>query len=163
MATILVVDDDLHSRELYVALLGPQGHKILQAGDGATALKVAKQEPPDLVLCDILMPTMNGYEFVSALRKLPAPLKDIPVIMQSASFLHHETKALGAACGVHDFIRKPCEPEEILEIVNRVLKLPEKPAWAPPLPASTDPLPLLLDAFYEKGQQLDSASVRLGA
>ena len=85
------------------------------------------------MISDILMPTMNGYEFVSRLRQLPA-FQSVPVIFQSASFLDHETQALGNACGVVDFIRKPCEPEEILETVNRVLGLPSSSPVPAPLP-----------------------------
>ncbi len=115
------------------------------------------------MISDILMPTMNGYEFVSRLRQLPA-FQSVPVIFQSASFLDHETQALGNACGVVDFIRKPCEPEEILETVNRVLGLPSSSPVPAPLPdTSKDAVPLLIDAFYEKGKQLDALSLRLAA
>jgi PAS domain S-box-containing protein len=163
MATILVVDDDPQTRQLYASLLTPFGHQILGARDGEDGLQLARQHKPDLVISDILMPTMNGYEFASSLRKLPS-LEDVPLIFQSASFLDHQTRALGAACGVNDFIPKPSEPEKILETVNRVLGLP---APLVPLPSSLlpaeDPIPLLIDAFYEKGKQLDTVSMRLAA
>jgi PAS domain S-box-containing protein len=163
MATILIVDDDPRTRQLYTSLLTPFGHEVIEAGDGRDGLKLATQAKPNLILSDILMPTMNGYEFVSALRELPG-LKDTPVIFQSASFLDHETQALGKACGVDDFIRKPCDPEEILETVNRVLGLPSSlPVPAPLSDAGKDAVPLLIDAFYEKGKQLDALSLRLAA
>src|SRR5579863_2547336 len=148
MAKILIVDDDPASRQLYVSLLSPFGHDVAEARDGEEGLNRACKLAPSLVISDILMPTMNGYEFVSRLRQLPT-FENVPVIFQSASFLDHETKALGQACGVEDFISKPCEPEEILETVNRVLGIPLQA----PIPGLTyqglnDPVPMLIDAFY---------------
>ena len=70
MAKILIVDDDPATRQLYVSLLSPFGHEVAEAGDGEEGLRSARQHSPDLVISDILMPTMNGYDFVSALRKI---------------------------------------------------------------------------------------------
>src|SRR5436853_7005487 len=123
MATILIVDDDAATRQLYTSLLSPFGHFVNQARDGEEGLDTARKVVPGLVISDILMPTMNGYEFVSRLRRYPG-FENVPVIFQSASFLDTETQSLGRACGVNDFISKPCEPETILGTVNRVLGLP---------------------------------------
>ncbi len=68
MATILIIDDQPTNREYLVSLLGYGGHHLLQAADGAEGLAVAKAELPNLVIADILMPTMDGYEFVRQLR-----------------------------------------------------------------------------------------------
>src|SRR6185503_7207840 len=68
MAKILVVDDRAANRDFLVTLLGYRGHDLLEAGDGAEALAMAKSNHPDLVIADILMPTMDGYEFVRHLR-----------------------------------------------------------------------------------------------
>ena len=163
MAKILIVDDDPATRQLYVSLLSPFGHQVNQASDGEEGLDAARKLGPGLVISDILMPTMNGYEFVSRLRQFSG-FENMPVIFQSASFLNHETQALGQSCGVNDFIGKPSEPEEILNTVNRVLGLP----FQAPMPvqiseAPSDPVPMLIDAFYEKGKQLDALSLRLAA
>lgn len=163
MAKILIVDDDPATRQLYVSLLTPFGHQVDEARDGEEGLEAARKLAPSLVISDILMPTMNGYEFVSRLRQFSG-FESVPVIFQSASFLDHETQALGQSCGVKDFIGKPSEPDEILGTVNRVLGLPVQA----PLPAQTsggssDPVPMLIDAFYEKGKQLDALSLRLAA
>lgn len=163
MAKILIVDDDPATRQLYVSLLTPFGHQVDEACDGEEGLDSARKLSPSLVISDILMPTMNGYEFVSRLRQFSG-FKNVPVIFQSASFLDHETQTLGRACGVNDFIGKPCEPEKILGTVNRVLGLPVHPPT--PLDISTathDPVPMLIDAFYEKGKRLDAMSLRLAA
>jgi len=117
---ILIVDDDAQTRQLYISLLSPFGHQVIEAGDGREGLEVAEKHKPDLIISDILMPTMNGYEFVSALRK-SSLLKNVPVIFHSASFLDREARALGASCGVSLYILKPSDPEKILDIVHKAL------------------------------------------
>ena len=67
MATILIVDDRALNREYLVTLLGYKGHRLLEAADGVEALEVVRNESPDLVIADIPMPTMDGYEFVRQL------------------------------------------------------------------------------------------------
>jgi CheY-like chemotaxis protein len=64
MAKILVVDDNASNRKLLVALLGHEGHWMIEASDGADGLEAARAQSPDLVISDILMPTMDGFEFV---------------------------------------------------------------------------------------------------
>jgi PAS domain S-box-containing protein len=163
MATILVVDDDVQSRQLYVSLLPPFGHQVIEAGDGRDGLEQARLRKPDLIISDILMPTMNGYEFVSALRKYPT-LEKVPVIFHSATFLERETRSLGAACGVSLFITKPCEPEKALSIVQEALGLEiQKPAAPAPIQTGGDAISLLIDAFFERGNQLDAVSIRLAS
>lgn len=68
MATILVVDDRPSNRAYLLALIGFTGHRTLQAADGAEALALVRRERPELVITDILMPTMDGYQFVQQLR-----------------------------------------------------------------------------------------------
>ena len=163
MALILIVDDDLHSRQLYTSLLTPFGHHVIEASDGKEGLEQARTQTPDLIISDILMPTMNGYEFVTSLRHFPA-LDRIPIIFHSASFLDREARSLGASCGVSIFILKPSEPERVLETVHRALGL-EVGVPARPTDSSEkeDAIPRLLDTIFEKGQQLDSLSQRLAS
>lgn len=163
MATILIVDDDAGTRQLYTSLLGHFGNQMIEAVDGRDALRLAQERRPDLILSDILMPTMNGYDFVSSLRKLPG-MANTKVVFQSASFLDHESRALGESCGVEHYLTKPCEPEKILQTVNEVLGLP---ASAPPTLAvvngRNDPVSLMVDAVYDKGQQFDALAARLSS
>ena len=90
MATILIVDDRPANREFLMTLLGYGGHRLLQAADGAEALATARAERPDLVIADILMPTMDGYEFVRQLRADPA-IARTPVVFCTAHY--HEGEA----------------------------------------------------------------------
>src|SRR5690242_18564010 len=85
MAKILIVDDDKNSRQLFVSLLSPFGHQVVEAGDGKEGLEQARVGEPNLIITDILMPTMNGYDFVSNVRKCPA-LETVPIIFHSATF-----------------------------------------------------------------------------
>jgi PAS domain S-box-containing protein len=163
MALILIVDDDVYTRELYVSLLAPYGHQVIEAGDGKEGLEQANLRNPDLIISDILMPTMNGYEFVSTLRNLPA-LEKVPVIFHSASFLDTEARSLGAACGVSLFIMKPCEPEQAIAIVHQALGAEVGSPVPPALGGEKeDAIPVLIDAFFKKGKELDAVSLRLAS
>jgi PAS domain S-box-containing protein len=163
MALILVVDDDVQCRKLYVALLTPIGHQVIEAADGREGLDQARLRNPDLIISDILMPTMNGYEFVSALRKCPS-VENVPVVFHSASFLDRETRSLGAACGVSRFIMKPSEPEKVVAIVQEALGLEvQAPVASAPIQTIGDAIPFLINALFKKGKQLDAVSIRLAS
>jgi CheY-like chemotaxis protein len=106
MATILVVDDHATNRELLKTILGYQGHRVLEAGDARDALKIAQTTRPDLIISDILMPTMDGFEFVRQLRD-DITIGTTPVVFSSAHYLSHETENLARACGVLHVLPKP--------------------------------------------------------
>src|SRR3990172_2949250 len=82
-ARILVVDDEERNRRLLAAMLEAEGYAAAEAADGAQALDLARQSPPDLILLDIMMPGMDGYEVARAL-KADAVTKAIPVVMVTA-------------------------------------------------------------------------------
>ena len=118
MATILVVDDNAANRSVLTTLLGYQGHRLLAAAGGFEAIEKTIAEHPDLIITDILMPQMDGYELVQRLRALES---QAPVIFYSATYLQGEAQALARACGVSMVICKPAEPEEILRVVEDAL------------------------------------------
>ena len=120
MATILVVDDLAANREVLVTLLRYQGHRLLEAADGREGLAAVQAEHPDLVITDVLMPVMDGYEFVRQLRLDPAT-SGIPVVFYTAHYGEREARALALSSGVSYVLTKPAEPEEVLKIVGRVL------------------------------------------
>ena len=131
MATILVVDDHPTNREFLVTLLGYRGHYLPQAADGAEALEVARAAHPDLIISDILMPTMDGYEFVRQLRADP-DLGHLPVILSTAHYLDHEASALAHQCGVPFILPKPSDPETVFGMVDAALGLTSSsitPQW----------------------------------
>jgi diguanylate cyclase len=126
MARILIVDDRPLNRNLLVTLLGYGGHDLVEAGDGAEALEAVQAHLPDLIITDILMPTMDGVTFVRHLHSDPR-FKAIPVIFHTATYRLSEAKAMAQSCGVHWVLPKPCDPEEILATVNEALGLPKAP------------------------------------
>lgn len=132
MATILIVDDRPLTRKFLVLLLGYAHYHLLEAEDGAEALKIIKKESVDLIITDILMPTMDGYELVKALQKIPT-LKNIPVIFYTATYRAEEARALAESCGVHFVLSKPTDPQLILDTVQNALGV-AKPAEPPPIP-----------------------------
>src|SRR5689334_9143728 len=160
---ILVVDDNPTIRSFLVTLLGYGGHELQEASDGAEALALASAERPDLVISDILMPTMDGYEFVRRLRSVP-DIARTPVIFCTAHFRERDAKDLARECGVSYVLTKPCEPEVVIEAVDQCLGA--RPAARPPLVDQSfdrDHLRLLTDKLSEQTSQLSSANLRLQA
>ena len=97
-----------------MTLFGYASHRCLEARDGAEALGLARSEQPDLIVTDLLMPTMDGHEFVRQLRSDPdlAPMK---VIFYSATYTVPQARAMAASCGVATVLPKPSDPEVILD------------------------------------------------
>jgi len=120
--TILVVDDQSNVRTLLREYLTADGFRVVTAGDGREALYVARHEKPDLVLLDILMPEMNGYEFIRRFRME----KDTPVILLTAR-LEETDKVLGLELGADDYVTKPFGMRELLARIHAVLRRAEKP------------------------------------
>lgn len=123
MAKILIVDDRPVNREFLAALLGYAGHTVLEAADGAEALAIARADSPDLIISDILMPTMDGIELVKRLDADPR-LGHVPVIFYTATYRVEEARALAASCGVTTVVPKPSEPQALLDAVHGELGLP---------------------------------------
>ena len=130
ISTILIVDDHVLNREFLTALLGYGGHRLLEAANGAEGLDIMRTERPDLIISDILMPNMDGYEFVTRVHANPA-LADVPIIFYTATYREQEAILLAQACGVRWVLPKPSDPEVIVRTVNEALGL-----VAPVLPAS---------------------------
>jgi CheY-like chemotaxis protein len=120
MAKILVIDDNAPSRKVAVAVLSHDGHVTLEASDGADGLQMAREERPQLVMSDILMPLMDGYEFVRRLRADPQ-LSGTPVIFYTAHYHEREAHKLAAVCHVARVLVKPCTSKDMLQAVDQVL------------------------------------------
>ncbi|WP_027084451.1 response regulator transcription factor [Cohnella panacarvi] len=117
MTTILVVDDDPHIRELVGVFLKQEGFTVTEATDGLDALAKLEKSPADLVVLDIMMPRMDGFELCRELREL----YDMPMLMLTAM---GETtqKVKGFALGTDDYLVKPFEPVELVVRVKALLK-----------------------------------------
>jgi adenylate cyclase len=119
---ILVVDDTPANVRLLEAVLGPRGYEMLTAGSGPEALDAVTRDRPDLVLLDIVMPGMDGYEVCRRLRAIPAGAV-LPVVMITASGNEQKLRALEA--GADDFIAKPFDHAELLARVRSLLRVKE--------------------------------------
>ena len=120
-ARILVVEDRAPDRLYLATLLLYGGYTVLEAGDGEEGLRVAAAQRPDLVISDVLMPKMDGYEFVRRLRGTAAGA-DVPVIFYTATYHEREARALAGECGVVEVLIKPAEPEVILARAGLALR-----------------------------------------
>jgi two-component system chemotaxis response regulator CheY len=119
---VLIIDDSSVMRKIVERSLRQAGidlTQVLEAGNGAEALSVLKENPVDLILCDINMPIMTGLEFIKQLPGV-ANAKDVPVIMITTEGSEsHVVQAL--SCGARGYIRKPFTPEQVREQVTPVL------------------------------------------
>lgn len=126
--TILVVDDSANVRTLVREYLAAEGFRVVTANDGRAALFTARSEKPDLVLLDIMMPEMTGYDFIRAYRKERAT----PIILLTAK-LEESDKVLGLELGADDYVTKPFGMRELVARINAVLRR----AAATPAPSET--------------------------
>jgi DNA-binding response OmpR family regulator len=118
---ILVVDDKSELRTLLKSYLTQEGFEVIQAGDGQEALFVARQEKPDLIILDLMMPEMSGYDFMRSYRRSV----DTPIIILTAK-LEENDKVLGLELGADDYVTKPFSPRELTARVRAVLRRQEK-------------------------------------
>jgi PAS domain S-box-containing protein len=164
MATILIVDDRAPNREFLVALLGYGGHRLLESADGTEGLAITRAERPDLVIADILMPTMDGYEFVRQMRADPT-IADTRVIFYTAHYHETEARKLAAACGVSAVLTKPCEPEIVLRTVEASLGLGQPELSPTPTTDEFDRehLRVLTDKLSQQTTELQRTNERLTA
>lgn len=132
MAKILIVEDHALSRQMLVTLLEHVGHHLFEAGDGLVALTLAQKEHPDLIICDIVMPGIDGMEFVRRLRSENG-LQKIPVIFYTAIYRLPEVVQLDELNGNCRVIPKPSEPFYILQTVDEVLGISPLKNVPPPI------------------------------
>jgi two-component system alkaline phosphatase synthesis response regulator PhoP len=119
--TILVVDDEKRLCDLVRAYLTQEGFHVVTAGNGQEALFVARHEKPDLILLDLMMPEMGGYEFMRVFSKE----RDTPIIILTAK-LEENDKVLGLELGADDYVTKPFSMRELTARVRAVLRRMDK-------------------------------------
>ncbi|GAB4546061.1 MAG: response regulator transcription factor [Anaerolineales bacterium] len=115
--TILVVDDEKRLVSLLQSYLQQEGYRVAAAYNGKDGLIAARKENPDLIILDVMMPEMNGYEFMRAHRAE----RDTPIIMLTAK-VEDEDKIIGLELGADDYVVKPFKPRELMARVRNVLR-----------------------------------------
>jgi two-component system cell cycle sensor histidine kinase/response regulator CckA len=122
-ARILIVDDERHNRQLLEVMLAPEGYVLLTATNGEDALDMVENDPPDLILLDIMMPAMDGYQVAGRIKRNPGT-KNIPIIILTMMD-DQNAKLLGLNAGAEDFLTKPVDRAELCARVRNLLRLKE--------------------------------------
>ena len=121
--TILIVDDDIELTDLLVQYLAPEGFSVVCAHDGEDAVKKALNQPFDAIILDVMLPKLNGFEVLKAIREHV----EIPVLMLTARGDDID-RIVGLEIGADDYLAKPCNPRELLArlraILRRIQKIP---------------------------------------
>lgn len=141
MYKILVVDDEPNIREVIREYAEFAGHAVEEAGDGMTAVGLAKLNDYDIIIMDIMMPRLDGFSAVKEIRKI----KDIPVIMLSARGEEYD-KLHGFDLGADDYVVKPFSPKELMARINAVLQRRRGSAEAQPSVMTFDGLEINIPA-----------------
>ncbi len=117
MARVLVVDDDVTVREVVVSYLRAAGHTVVEAADGAEALRAMRSDPADLLVLDLMMPGIDGLEVCRRLRATT----DVPIIMLTALGAEVD-RVVGLESGADDYVTKPFSPRELVLRVEALLR-----------------------------------------
>ena len=119
MKTILVVEDDAFIRANLKLFLDLENYRVLEAENGAQGLALALSANPDLILCDVMMPEIDGFEMLARLRADPA-WYEVPFIFLTAS-AEGDTRKAGLALGADEYLTKPFNLAEVLSLIRRRL------------------------------------------
>lgn len=120
MPKILVIDDEKDVRETILMALESEGYETLGAGDGNKGLELAKSQQPDMILCDLMMPNLSGFETLAALRN-ETSTASIPLVFLTG-FNDPFSKERGAELGMDGFLEKPVALNHLLGVVRYTLK-----------------------------------------
>ncbi|MCB8943084.1 MAG: response regulator transcription factor [Ardenticatenaceae bacterium] len=140
--TILVVDDERKLREMIRTYLEQDGYRVVEAANGREALYVARYEKPDLIILDVMMPEMGGYDFMRTYSKEA----DTPVIILTAK-IEEGDKVLGLELGADDYVTKPFGIRELIARVRAVLRRGQKPT-------TTNDLLRVADVVLDRGARI---------
>ena len=155
---ILVVDDNGSSRKLLRVTLMAEGHDVTEASDGQEALEILESSAFDAVICDILMPRMDGYRFCHEARARPS-LQNLPIIIYSSTYTSPSDEAAALKAGADRFLRKPSPAAVILRALSEVTTGPRKNSGAR---ASADELEVLKQYSERLVQKLEEKNLELG-
>jgi two-component system alkaline phosphatase synthesis response regulator PhoP len=121
---ILVVDDEVNITQILEFSIGSEGFEVITAQNGEEAIEKARREQPDLIILDVMMPKIDGYEACRILKANPLT-KNIPVVLLTAKGRDID-KRLGMEVGATDYIVKPFSPNRLVERINQLLSCHKK-------------------------------------
>jgi PAS domain S-box-containing protein len=136
--TILIVDDNEPNLYQLQVLLGGSGYQVVTAVHGVEALAKARQNPPDLIVSDILMPVMDGFALCREWKK-DEHLRQIPFVFYTATYTDERDREFALSLGAEQFLVKPEEPEVFLQTIREVLQQVQRPPAPPAPPAANAP------------------------
>ena len=137
MTKVMVVEDDAALREIYSIRITAEGYDVVSAGDGEEALAMAVREKPDLILSDVMMPKISGFDMLDIIRATPETAK-IKVVMMTA-LSADDQRARGESLGADRYlVKSQVGIEDVIAVIHEVLG--DKPAAAP-APAAAAPAP----------------------
>lgn len=117
MATVLLVDDDAKIRDLLRLYVEREGHRVVFAADGETALQIAVRQQPDLILLDVMLPGLDGFEVCRRIRQS----SEVPILLLTARSGDSD-KVIGLDLGADDYVVKPFSPRELMARVRALLR-----------------------------------------
>ena len=169
--TVLIVDDSESAIQSIEALLIPLGHKTLIARNGEEALEIARSEQPDMMLLDVMMPGMNGFEVCQAIRADPET-QDLPVVMVTA-LQDRESRITGLNVGADDFLSKPVDRLELRTRVRATLRADryrrqleqrqqQMATWRGAIALMTDILSMAEPGIFGQAQRLERMAGEMG-
>ena len=120
MKTILLIEDNPEIRENTTEILELSGYKVIAADNGREGVEVAMTQKPDMILCDIMMPGLNGYEVIKEIKSDPLT-SEIPFIYLTASGERGEVK-MAMEMGASGYIRKPYDTKELMSVISKFLE-----------------------------------------
>ena len=121
MSRVLVVEDNPDGQYLLKRIFEAKGHVVTTADHGKQALKVARQNPPEIIVSDIMMPVMNGFKFCHTV-KTDKRLNKIPFIFYTATFIEKRDVKLAMSLGASRFLIKPLDGNQLNQIIDQVLE-----------------------------------------
>ena len=122
---ILLVEDFEDARELYSMCLRSSGYEVIEAATGTEAVALARSASPDLILMDLLLPGLDGWQATAELKRDPL-VKHVPIVALTAHALTDERERI-ASLGCDAFLAKPCLPPDLIRTVDRILGRPMAP------------------------------------
>lgn len=120
MTRVLIIEDEEILRESILNILETNGFSTIEAGDGQNGVRLAKEQMPDLILCDIRMPELDGYEVLKALRQDPLTAS-IPLLFLTAENIQN-VRDQGEALGVNGYLTKPFSTAQLLQAISQGLR-----------------------------------------